>query len=100
MIPGTTVPVSQVLALAMLLFAVGADIVIRLRLKKGSEKEKIIKKSGGVISEEWYRCAVWDVSLLLYIVLLAQRALQKFCRALLLFGFIQKFLLVKTPEIV
>lgn len=40
MIPGTTVPVSQVLALAMLLFAVGADIVIRLRLKKGSEKEK------------------------------------------------------------
>ena len=40
LIPGTSVPVSQVLALAMMLFALGADIVIRLRLKKGSVKEK------------------------------------------------------------
>lgn len=33
-IPGTTVPVSQVLALVMVIFAVGADIVVRIRLKK------------------------------------------------------------------
>ena len=33
-IPGTTVPVSQVLALAMVIFAVAADIVVRIRLKK------------------------------------------------------------------
>lgn len=33
-LPGTTVPVSQVLAMLMLIFAVAADIVVRLRLKK------------------------------------------------------------------
>jgi len=33
-IPGTTLPVSQVLALVMVIFAVAADIVIRVRLKK------------------------------------------------------------------
>ncbi len=33
-IPGTTVPVSQVLALVMVLFAVASDIVVRIRLKK------------------------------------------------------------------
>lgn len=33
-IPGTTVPVSQVLALAMVFFAVASDIVVRIRLKK------------------------------------------------------------------
>ncbi len=33
-IPGTTVPVSQVLALVMVVFAVAADIVVRIRLKK------------------------------------------------------------------
>lgn len=33
-IPGTTVPVSQVLALVMVIFAVMADIAMRVRLKK------------------------------------------------------------------
>ncbi len=33
-IPRTTVPVSQVLALVMVIFAVAADIVVRIRLKK------------------------------------------------------------------
>lgn len=33
-IPGTTVPVSQVLALAMLIFAVAADIAVRIHLRK------------------------------------------------------------------
>ena len=33
-IPGTTVPVSQVLALLMLIFAVAADVAVRIRLKK------------------------------------------------------------------
>ncbi|MDE7353848.1 MAG: prolipoprotein diacylglyceryl transferase [Acetatifactor sp.] len=33
-LPGTTIPVSQVLALLMLIFAVGADIVVRFGLKK------------------------------------------------------------------
>lgn len=33
-IPGTTIPVSQVLAMVMLIFAVTVDIVIRVRLKK------------------------------------------------------------------
>lgn len=39
-IPGTTLPVSQVLALAMVLFAVAADIVVRIRLKKRLAEEK------------------------------------------------------------
>lgn len=39
-IPGTTLPVSQVLALAMVLFAVAADIVVRIRLKKRPAEEK------------------------------------------------------------
>lgn len=33
-IPGTTIPVSQVLALLMLIFAVAADVIVRIRLKK------------------------------------------------------------------
>lgn len=33
-IPGTLIPVSQVLALVMLVFAVTADIIVRVRLKK------------------------------------------------------------------
>lgn len=33
-IPGTTVPVSQVLALVMVIFAVAADIAVRIRLKR------------------------------------------------------------------
>ena len=33
-IPGTTVPVSQVLALLMLIFAVAVDVAVRIRLKK------------------------------------------------------------------
>lgn len=33
-IPGTTIPVSQVLAMVMLIFSVTADIVIRVRLRK------------------------------------------------------------------
>lgn len=33
-IPGTVVPVSQVLALLMVVFAVAADIIVRVRLKK------------------------------------------------------------------
>lgn len=37
-IPGTTVPVSQVLALVMVVFAVIADIVVRIRLRKKPEK--------------------------------------------------------------
>jgi phosphatidylglycerol:prolipoprotein diacylglycerol transferase len=36
-IPNTTIPVSQVLALLMLLFAIAMDIVVRVCLKK---KEK------------------------------------------------------------
>lgn len=39
-IPGTTLPVSQVLALAMVLFAVAADIVVRIRLRKRPAEEK------------------------------------------------------------
>ncbi len=33
-IPGTTIPVSQVLALVMVVFAVAADIMVRMRLRK------------------------------------------------------------------
>lgn len=33
-IPGTTVPVSQVLALLMLIFAVAVDVAVRIHLKK------------------------------------------------------------------
>lgn len=33
-IPGTTIPVSQVLALVMVVFAVAADILVRMRLRK------------------------------------------------------------------
>ncbi len=33
-IPGTAIPVSQVLAMAMLVFSVAADIVVRIRLKR------------------------------------------------------------------
>lgn len=39
-IPGTQIPVSQVLALVMLIFAVAADIIVRLRLKKSSRETK------------------------------------------------------------
>lgn len=35
-IPGTSVPVSQVLALLMVIFAVAADILVRLKMKGGS----------------------------------------------------------------
>lgn len=35
-LPGTTIPVSQVLAMLMLIFAVAADIALRIRLKKKS----------------------------------------------------------------
>lgn len=35
-IPGTTVPVSQVLALLMFVFAVGADILVRIKMKHKS----------------------------------------------------------------
>lgn len=35
-IPGTTVPVSQVLALLMFIFAVAADIFVRVKMKKGA----------------------------------------------------------------
>ena len=33
-IPGTTVPVSQVLALAMVVFSLAADVLVRLGMKK------------------------------------------------------------------
>lgn len=36
-IPGTTIPVSQVLALLMLIFAVAADVIVRIRLKKAEK---------------------------------------------------------------
>ena len=41
-IPGTQVPVSQVLAILMVVFALGADIAVRIRLKK-KEDSKVIK---------------------------------------------------------
>ena len=37
-IPGTTLPVSQVLALLMVVFAVGADIVVRVRSRASRSK--------------------------------------------------------------
>jgi phosphatidylglycerol:prolipoprotein diacylglycerol transferase len=37
-IPGTEIPVSQVLAMAMLIFAVVTDILVRLRLKRKNEE--------------------------------------------------------------
>jgi len=37
-IPGTTIPVSQVLALVMLIFAVAADAVVRIKIKKKTNK--------------------------------------------------------------
>lgn len=37
-LPGTTIPVSQVLALLMVIFAVGADIVVRCRKKKNKKE--------------------------------------------------------------
>lgn len=36
-LPGTTIPVSQVLALLMVLFSVGADVLIRIKKGKGSQ---------------------------------------------------------------
>jgi len=39
-IPGTTVPVSQVLALLMLLFAVAVDLIVRLKRKRGAEDSR------------------------------------------------------------
>ncbi|MCI8528643.1 MAG: prolipoprotein diacylglyceryl transferase [Lachnospiraceae bacterium] len=36
-VPGTTVPVSQVLALLMVFFAIGIDLRMRLKLKKGNK---------------------------------------------------------------
>lgn len=39
-LPGTTIPVSQVLALLMLIFAVCMDVVVRIRLKKKSQVTK------------------------------------------------------------
>ena len=40
-IPGTTMPVSQVLALIMVIFAVVTDVIVRIRLKKKpAEAEK------------------------------------------------------------
>ncbi len=39
-IPGTSVPVSQVLALLMVIFAVAADILVRLKMKGGSAGKK------------------------------------------------------------
>lgn len=39
-IPGTTIPVSQVLALIMVIFAVVTDVIVRIRLKKPSLKEE------------------------------------------------------------
>ncbi len=38
-IPGTTIPVSQVLALAMLIFSVVTDVVVRVRLAKKAKAE-------------------------------------------------------------
>lgn len=35
-IPGTTIPVSQVLAMAMFIFAVAADIIVRIKYRKNS----------------------------------------------------------------
>lgn len=35
-IPGTTIPVSQVLAMAMFIFAVATDIIVRIKYKKNS----------------------------------------------------------------
>ena len=35
-IPGTSVPVSQVLALLMVVFAVGADLFVRMKRKPGT----------------------------------------------------------------
>ncbi len=42
-IPGTTVPVSQVLALVMAVLAAAADAAVRIRLRKRSMEEKIDK---------------------------------------------------------
>ncbi len=39
-IPGTTIPVSQVLALAMLIFSVVVDVVVRVRLAKKAKAEE------------------------------------------------------------
>ena len=36
-VPGTTVPVSQVLALLMVFFAIGIDLRMRLKLKKDNK---------------------------------------------------------------
>lgn len=50
-IPGTTIAVSQVLSLVMLIFAVAADLVIRMLLKKG--KCNFLRLEKGVyLSEE------------------------------------------------
>lgn len=37
-LPGTTIPVSQVLALVMVIFSVGADILVRVRMGKPSPR--------------------------------------------------------------
>lgn len=48
-IPGTTVPVSQVLSLVMVVFAIAADITVRVRLKKKPVKHTNKKQE---VSEE------------------------------------------------
>lgn len=53
-IPGTTVPVSQVLALLMLIFAVAADVAVRIRLRKKPAieiPEQELKEAGVESSE-------------------------------------------------
>ena len=40
-LPGTQVPVSQVLAAVMVVFAVTMDIVVRVRLKNNTAKEEL-----------------------------------------------------------
>lgn len=46
-IPGTTVPVSQVLSLVMVVFAVAADIIVRVRLKKKQAQNDAKEKETG-----------------------------------------------------
>ena len=51
LIPGTTVAVSQVLALCMLIFAVVADVFIRMQMAKGKCQFLQLEK-GAYLTEE------------------------------------------------
>ena len=51
-IPGTTVPVSQVLAMVMLIFAVAVDAAVRIRMKKKPAVEAAEAETAGQKAEE------------------------------------------------